>query len=81
MCGGRTFAACLHLHNERCALPRPPQAPAQYNQWNENEDMIVFYLETLHQQLQQAYVGLALAVSAGRAFILPEVCGASPRGG
>ena len=55
-----------------CRLP-PSQKPPSYNEWNENEDMISFYLETIHSQLQQAYVGMALALAAGRAFVLPKV--------
>ena len=49
------------------------QTPAAFNEWNENEDMISFYLASIHAQLQQAYVGLALALSAGRPFVLPKV--------
>lgn len=49
-----------------------PEKPPSYNEWNENEDMISFYLETIHSQLQQAYVGMALALAAGRAFVLPK---------
>ena len=49
---GRTFA--------------PSQVPERYNDWNENEDMIGLYLDTLSRQLQQAYVGMALAADAGR---------------
>jgi hypothetical protein len=49
------------------------QTPAAFNEWNENEDMISFFLASIHAQLQQAYVGLALALSAGRPFVLPKV--------
>ena len=56
------------------------QTPAAYNKWNENEDMIAFYLASIHAQLQQAYVGLALALSAGRAFVLPKVRAGDSRG-
>lgn len=49
------------------------QTPAAFNEWDENEDMISFYLASIHAQLQQAYVGLALALSAGRPFVLPKV--------
>jgi hypothetical protein len=49
------------------------QKPPGYNDWNENEDMVAFYLETIHAQLQQAYVGMALAVASKRAFVLPTV--------
>ncbi|KAL4457956.1 hypothetical protein ABPG75_012821 [Micractinium tetrahymenae] len=52
-----------------------PEPPAAYNQWRENEDMVSLHLSALAAQLQQAYVGWALAVAAGRAFILPKfVC-------
>ncbi|PSC76256.1 glycosyltransferase family 77 isoform A [Micractinium conductrix] len=52
-----------------------PEPPASYNSWNENEDMISFHLDWIHAQLQQAYAGMALAVSAGRTFVLPKfVC-------
>ncbi len=53
-------------------MPTLQQRPATYNSWNENEDMISFHLDWIHRQLQQAYVGMALAVAAGRAFILPK---------
>ncbi|KAL4427446.1 hypothetical protein ABPG77_000735 [Micractinium sp. CCAP 211/92] len=53
-------------------LPSGDERPATYNSWNENEDMISFHLDWIHRQLQQAYVGMALAVAAGRAFILPK---------
>ena len=33
--------------------------------------MVAFHLAAVQAQLQQAYVGLALAVAARRAFILP----------
>lgn len=36
--------------------------------------MISFHLDWIHAQLQQAYAGMALAVSAGRTFVLPKVC-------
>lgn len=49
-----------------------PETPADFNNWNENEDLISFHLDTIHHQLQQAYVGMALAVAAGRAFVLPK---------
>lgn len=49
------------------------QVPMSFNRWNENEDMIVLHLETLRRQLQQAYVGMALATAAARPFILPKV--------
>ena len=35
--------------------------------------MVAFHLASIHAQLQQAYVGWALAAAAGRAFILPKV--------
>lgn len=35
--------------------------------------MLLFHLRTLQRQLEQAYVGMALAAAAGRAFILPQV--------
>lgn len=54
-------------------LPAAAQTPADFNRWNENEDLISFHLGTIHHQLQQAYVGMALAVAAGRGFILPKV--------
>ncbi|KAI3429328.1 hypothetical protein D9Q98_005423 [Chlorella vulgaris] len=50
-----------------------PEKPPGYNDWNENEDMVTFYLETIHAQLQQAYVGMALAVASKRAFVLPTL--------
>ena len=53
------------------------QPPAAFNRWQENEDMISLHLATLHAQLQQTYVGMALAAAAGRTFILPKV-GAGP---
>lgn len=34
--------------------------------------MISIHLGSIHRQLQQAYVGAALAHAAGRAFILPK---------
>jgi hypothetical protein len=34
--------------------------------------MISFHLASIHSQLQQAYVGLALAAATRRAFILPQ---------
>lgn len=49
------------------------QAPANYNSWSENEDMVGLHLRAIHIQLQQAYVGLALAMATDRAFILPQV--------
>ncbi len=49
-----------------------PQPPAAYNQWQENEDMVALHLAALAAQLQQAYVGWALAVAANRTFILPK---------
>ncbi len=58
-----------------CALPaRParPQAPDGFNDFQENEDMISFHLAAIHGQLQQAYLGLALAAASGRAFISPK---------
>ncbi|PSC67546.1 ribosomal large subunit pseudouridine synthase D [Micractinium conductrix] len=52
-----------------------PQPLRDFNLWNENEDMVAFHLASIHAQLQQAYVGWALAAAAGRAFILPKfVC-------
>ena len=53
-------------------LPACVQTPPGINTWNENEDLISFHLASIHSQLQQAYVGMALAVAAGRAFILPQ---------
>lgn len=35
--------------------------------------MLLFHLRALRQQLEQAYVGMAVAAAAGRAFILPQV--------
>lgn len=35
--------------------------------------MLLFHLRALQQQLEQAYVGMAVAAAAGRAFILPQV--------
>lgn len=52
---------------------RSAQLPTTFNEWRENEDMISFHLDWIHRQLQQAYVGMALAVASGRAFILPKV--------
>ncbi|KAL4425402.1 hypothetical protein ABPG75_009418 [Micractinium tetrahymenae] len=49
-----------------------PESPSDFNRWNENEDLISFHLDTIHHQLQQAYVGMALAVASGRGFILPK---------
>ncbi|PRW61069.1 hypothetical protein C2E21_0568 [Chlorella sorokiniana] len=49
-----------------------PELPPHYNEWNENEDMVAFHLAAIHQQLQQAYVGMALAVASNRSFILPQ---------
>ena len=43
--------------------------------------MIALHLQAIHAQLQQAYVGMALAVAAGRAFILPQVPAAVRVGG
>ncbi|PSC75627.1 Histone H2A [Micractinium conductrix] len=57
-------------------LPEPPgraDEAGRFNEWQENEDMIVLHLRSLQAQLQQAYVGMALAVAAGRAFILPKL--------
>ncbi|GAB4815828.1 hypothetical protein N2152v2_002874 [Parachlorella kessleri] len=51
---------------------RLPQAPEGFNDLQENEHMISFHLSTLQAQLQQAYIGMALAVAAGRAFISPK---------
>ncbi|EFN52091.1 hypothetical protein CHLNCDRAFT_59017 [Chlorella variabilis] len=49
-----------------------PEAPLDYNSWNENEDMVSYHLDSIHKQLQQVYVGMALAAVAKRAFILPQ---------
>jgi hypothetical protein len=35
--------------------------------------MITFHLASIQDQLDQAYLGLALAVAARRPFILPKV--------
>ncbi|EFN56520.1 hypothetical protein CHLNCDRAFT_144132 [Chlorella variabilis] len=48
------------------------QPPEEYNRWSENEDMVGLHLATMRRQLQRAYVGMALAVAAGRPFILPK---------
>ncbi|KAL4447412.1 hypothetical protein ABPG75_004631 [Micractinium tetrahymenae] len=53
-------------------LPAGDELPLGFNRWNENEDMVSFHLDWIHRQLQQAYVGMALAVASGRAFILPK---------
>lgn len=49
-----------------------PEPRKNLNKWNENEDIISFHLDSIHAQLQQAYVGMALATAAGRAFMLPK---------
>ena len=127
----------LHGTGHLIIPPHVPQLPPHYNEWNENEDMVAFHLEAIHQQvcaaetpaackgtdtleggcavlgvgvcvkrracqplhhaavwrtsphvppspcpcllfliapqLQQAYVGMALAVASNRSFILPPV--------
>ena len=59
------------LSKHRC-VPRV-QAPEGFNSLEENEHMISFHLSAIHGQLQQAYIGMALAVASGRAFISPKV--------
>lgn len=49
------------------------QLPEGYAGWNDTEAMIMHHLSTIHHQLQQAYVGMGLAVASGRAFISPKV--------
>lgn len=75
---------CLPTHHARWSLSpvrRLPQAPPSFNSWVHSEDMLLFHLRALQQQLEQVYVGMALAAAAGRAFVLPQVrCGAG-RGG
>jgi hydroxyethylthiazole kinase-like sugar kinase family protein len=39
--------------------------------------MVALHLATLRSQLQQAYVGMALAAAAARPFILPKVAAAA----
>lgn len=60
-----------------------PQAPTSFNSWVQGEDMLLWHLRALQQQLEQVYVGMALAAATGRAFILPQVrCGGlEARGG
>lgn len=50
-----------------------PQAPPSFNSWVQSEDMLLWHLRALQQQLEQVYVGMALAAATGRAFILPQV--------
>jgi hypothetical protein len=50
--------------------------PAGYNSWahDRNEDMVQFHLASIHSQLAQASIGMAMAVAFRRAFISPKVC-------
>lgn len=49
-----------------------PGMPDGFNSWTVNEDEIMFHLDSLQYQLEQAYAGMALASSAGRTIILPK---------
>ena len=51
------------------------QAPPGFNELRENEPMISFHLSSIQAQLYQAYVGMALAAAAQRAFISPKASG------
>lgn len=51
---------------------RVPKVPPSYNRWVLVEDMLLFHLRALQQQLEQVYVGMGLAAATGRGFILPE---------
>ena len=53
----------------------PPPLPEGYNDWlaDRTEDMILLHLEELQRQLEQIYVGLALAAATKRALILPKM--------
>jgi hypothetical protein len=55
------------------ACPPPPQMPPTYNSWVQTEDMLLFHLRALQLQLEQLYIGMALAAAAGRAFVLPDL--------
>lgn len=49
------------------------QTPDGFNEWKTDEDIISFHLTALRQQLEQIYIGLAMAVALQRIFILPKV--------
>lgn len=46
--------------------------PPTFNSWVQTEDMLLFHLRSLQQQLEQTYVAMALAAATGRTFVLPE---------
>ncbi|KAI3434871.1 hypothetical protein D9Q98_002925 [Chlorella vulgaris] len=50
-----------------------PEMPPTYNSWVQTEDMLLFHLRALQLQLEQLYIGMALAAAAGRAFVLPDL--------
>lgn len=41
----------LHGTGHLIIPPHVPQLPPHYNEWNENEDMVAFHLEAIHQQV------------------------------
>ncbi|GAB4816673.1 hypothetical protein N2152v2_003719 [Parachlorella kessleri] len=51
-----------------------PQMPADYNNWthDRNEEMVQFHLASIHSQLAQASLGMAMAVGFKRAFVSPK---------
>jgi arabinosyltransferase len=49
------------------------KVPEGYNELIDQEPMIQFHLKTLQPQLEQVYVGLALAVALNRTFIMPKL--------
>ena len=44
----------LHSTGHLVIPPHVPQLPPHYNEWNENEDMVAFHLEAIHQQVRAA---------------------------
>lgn len=51
--------------------------PPTFNSWVLTEDMLLFNARALQHQLEQTYVGMALAAATGRGFILPQASRAS----
>jgi hypothetical protein len=49
-----------------------PSMPPNYNEIKDNEPLISFHLDALQFQLEQAAMGMAIAIATGRTFIMPN---------